>query len=39
MSYIDQRNEWLQKHPRATPQEIWDAGYLTSTANWCKQKR
>ena len=39
MSYIDQRNEWLKKHPKATPQEIWDAGYLTATDNWCKKKR
>lgn len=39
MSYIDQREEWLKKHPKATLKEAWDAGYLTSTSNWCKQKR
>lgn len=39
MSYIQQRDEWLAEHPHATAEEAWEAGYLTSTANWCEQKR
>ena len=39
MSYIDQRNEWLKKHPKATAEEIWEAGYWTATDNWCSKKR
>lgn len=39
MSYIEQREEWLRKHPKATPEEIWTAGYLTCSDNWCKGKR
>lgn len=39
MSYIDQRNEWLAKHPNATPEEIWTAGYMQSTENWCNGYR
>ena len=39
MSYIEQRKEWLSNHPKATKEEIWDAGYLTATDNWCKKKR
>lgn len=39
MSYIDQREEWLRKHPNATLSEAWEAGYLTSTDNWCNCRR
>jgi len=39
MSYKDQMKEWLRKHPIATPEEIWEGGYLTATDNWCKKKR
>jgi len=39
MSYLEQRDEWLSQHPDATVKEAWDAGYLQSTNNWCKQKK
>ena len=39
MSYIDQRNEWLLQHPKATAEEIWEGGYFTATDNWCKKRR
>lgn len=39
MSYIEQKKEWLDKHPKATLAEAWEAGYLQSTENWCKGKR
>lgn len=39
MSYKDQMKEWLAKHPKATAEEAWEAGYLTSNVNWCSKKR
>ena len=39
MSMREQREEWLKKHPKATPEEAWTAGYFTSTENWVQQKR
>ena len=35
MSYIEQRDEWLQKHPDATVADAWEAGYWQSCDNWC----
>lgn len=37
MSYIEQRDNWLKKHPNATLKEAWENGYLTCTDNWCKK--
>lgn len=34
-----QADEWLRDHPKATPREIWLAGYWQSTDNWCSRKR
>ena len=34
-----QAEEWVKSHPKATPKEIWLAGYWQSTDNWCKAKR
>ena len=34
-----QAEEWLKAHPKATPKEIWLAGYWQSTDNWCNAKR
>ena len=39
MSYIEQRDEWLRKHPKATVEEAWTNGYMTSTDNWCNRRR
>ncbi len=34
-----QASEWIRSHPEATLHDIWVAGYLTSTDNWCSKKR
>lgn len=34
-----QAEDWLRDHPKATPVEIWLAGYWQSTDNWCNRKR
>lgn len=39
MSYIEQREEWLQQHPKATPMEIWNAGYFQAVSNWCRKEK
>ncbi len=39
MSYKQQMKEWLNEHPDASAEEAWEAGYFTSTDNWCKQRR
>lgn len=39
MSYKDQKHEWLKKHPKATADEAYEAGYQQSTDNWCKKRR
>ena len=39
MSYIEQMKEWLAKHPKATAEEAWEAGYLTCSDNWCRKRR
>lgn len=38
MSYKEQMQEWLKKHPNATVEEAWVAGYNTCTDNWCHGK-
>lgn len=45
MSYIEQRDAWLRRQKKATPEELkrmeeaWTAGYMTATDNWCSKKR
>lgn len=39
MSYMEQCKEWVAKHPDATIEEAWTAGYLQCTDNWCKGER
>lgn len=39
MGYHDQRQQWIRDHPDATLEDAWNAGYLTSTDNWCSKKR
>ena len=39
MTYKEQMRIWLDKHPNATIEEAWEAGYLTSTNNWIRQER
>ena len=39
MTYKQQMQQWLRLHPNATAEEAWEAGYLTSTSNWCRQSR
>lgn len=31
--------EWISKHPDATVEEAWTAGYFCSTDAWCHGKR
>jgi hypothetical protein len=39
MSYKEQMNDWLSKHPDATPEEAYEAGWLACTEAWCHGKR
>lgn len=39
MNYKSQMKIWLAKHPDATIEEAWEAGYLQSTTNWCNGER
>ena len=39
MNYKEQMTEWIEKHPEATIQEAWEAGYLICCSNWCNRKR
>lgn len=38
MSYKEQMAEWIARHPKATIEEAWQAGYLQSNTNWCRGK-
>lgn len=38
MNYKEQMTEWIEKHPEATIQEAWEAGYMFSTDAWCHGK-
>ena len=38
MNYKEQMRKWLAAHPDATTEEAWEAGYMTSTDNWCHGK-
>lgn len=39
MSYKEQMKDWLSKHPDATPEEAYEAGWLACTDAWCHGKR
>lgn len=39
MNYKEQKAEWLRKHPKATAEEAYEAGYKQSTDNWCRRER
>lgn len=39
MSYKEQMKDWIQKHPNATVEDAWEAGYMQSNRNWCHGKR
>lgn len=39
MAYTDQMKTWLAKHPEATLEEAYKAGYFQSTYNWCNRVR
>lgn len=38
MSYKDQKLAWLAKHPRATTDEAYEAGYLQCIDNYCNKE-
>ena len=39
MNYKQQMAEWIAKHPEATVEQAWMAGYNCSTEAWCHGKR
>ena len=39
MSYKEQMKDWIQKHPEATPEQAFEAGWLLCTQSWCHGKR
>ena len=39
MNYKEQMNEWLGKHPDATLEEAFEAGWYGCTDAWCHGKR
>lgn len=39
MNYREQMKDWLKKHPKATTEEAWEAGYWQCTDNWCTGQR
>lgn len=38
MSYKDQKLAWLAKHPRATTDDAYEAGYMQCLTNFCKKE-
>lgn len=38
MTYKEQMKKWLEKHPNATLEQAYEAGYWQSTDNWCKKE-
>lgn len=38
MSYKDQKLAWLARHPRATTDEAYEAGYLQCIDNYCNKE-
>ena len=39
MNYEEQMEKWLKEHPKATPREIFKAGWFACTDAWCHGKR
>ena len=39
MGYIEQMNEWLNRHKDATAEDAYKAGYMQCTDNWCRGER
>lgn len=39
MNYKEQMKEWLSKHPDATIEEAWEAGYFQCSVNWCSKEK
>lgn len=39
MNYKEQMTDWMQKHPEATPEQAFEAGYWIFCDNWCKKRR
>lgn len=39
MGMLQDKQEWLEKHQKATLEEAFEAGYLACTTNWCQHKR
>ena len=39
MSYKEQMEQWIRKHPKATVEEAFEAGYWQATDNWCRKTR
>lgn len=39
MNYKQQMKDWMQKHPEATPEQAFEAGWLLCTQSWCHGKR
>ena len=39
MSMNEQRAEWIAKHPEATIEEAFTAGWMLCTETWCRGKR
>lgn len=39
MGYREQLKDWINKHPDATLEEAWEAGYLQCSTNWCKKEK
>lgn len=35
----EQKKDWLAKHPKATVDDAWEAGYWQATENWCKKTK
>lgn len=39
MGYKQQMAEWIAKHPQATIEEAFEAGWMLCTEAWCHGKR
>ena len=38
MSYKEQKQQWLKRHPKATTDEAYEAGYAQCLDNWCQKE-
>lgn len=39
MGFKEQMAEWIAKHPQATIEEAFEAGWMLCTEAWCHGKR